>query len=296
VEIALGDLGDPQAVNRAVRGVQTVIHCGAAMKGGWLEHRRATVVGTQNILNACRDHGVRKLVHISSLSVVDWAGARRGDPLNESSPFEPRPEARGAYTRAKLDAERLVSQCCTEHALPAVILRPGQIFGGRIPLLTPAVARKLGKRWLMLGNGKVPLPLVYMDDVVDAIVAALDGDLSHGEVIQIVDGQNPTQNEVLKLVMPSASVIRVPRPIVLCLGKLSEFAFAPLRRPSPFSLYRLRSALARRTFPNQRARELLGWSPRVGIQAGMHRAAPHSDTAAELRQPRPAPPVPTASV
>ena len=79
------------------------------MKGGWPEHLGATVVGTQNVIDACRRHDVRQLVHISSMSVVDWAGAAGGGPVDETTPLEPRPEERGAYTRAKLEAERLVS-------------------------------------------------------------------------------------------------------------------------------------------------------------------------------------------
>ena len=86
-----------------------VIHAGAAMKGGWPEHQGSTVVGTRNVIEACLTHGVRQLVHISSMSVVDWAGSSGGAPVSEATPLEPRPEERGAYTRAKLEAERLVS-------------------------------------------------------------------------------------------------------------------------------------------------------------------------------------------
>jgi 2-alkyl-3-oxoalkanoate reductase len=68
-----------------------------------------------------------------------------------------------------------------------VILRPGQIFGGGIPLINGAVARSAGGRWLVLGDGKLELPLVYIDDVVDAIMCSITKRLSHGEVIQIID-------------------------------------------------------------------------------------------------------------
>ena len=61
------------------QGASCVIHVGAAMKGGWLEHQGGTVVGTQNVLDACRKHGVEQLVHISSMSVIDWAGADGDD-------------------------------------------------------------------------------------------------------------------------------------------------------------------------------------------------------------------------
>jgi predicted dehydrogenase/nucleoside-diphosphate-sugar epimerase len=290
VEIVVGNLGEASAVARAVAGVDAVIHCGAAMKGGWPEHRGATVVGTQNVLDACRAGGVRKLVHISSLSVVDWAGGKVGQPISENSPLEPRPEARGAYTRAKLQAEQLVGQFCKQHTLPAVILRPGQIFGGAAPLMTPAVARRLGKRWLILGNGKLPLPLVHMDDVVDGIVAALDGPLVSGEIIQLVDRRQLTQNAVLARTDPRAAVIRIPRAVVFALGKLSEFPFRLLGRQSPLSLYRLRSAMACRSFDCRRAEELLGWHPRVGVDRGIRQALgeparSHSERSSEALVP-----------
>jgi predicted dehydrogenase/nucleoside-diphosphate-sugar epimerase len=272
LEIALGDLGDPQAVDRAVRGAEIVIHAGAAMKGGWIEHQCATITGTRNMLEACKKHGVRKLVHVSSLSVVDWAGGAADAPISETTPYEPRPEDRGAYTRAKLEAERLVVDYTREQGLPAIILRPGQIFGGHIPLLTPAVARRAGKRWLVLGDGRVRLPLVTMDDTVDAILLAAESDLRGGEIIQIVDCEELTQNDVLRLMFGrQARVIRLPRGPVFLLGKCSEVVLGLLGRKSPLAVYRLRSALARRRFESGRAQSLLGWEPRIGVCEGIRR-------------------------
>jgi nucleoside-diphosphate-sugar epimerase len=210
------------------------------------------------------------------MSVVDWAGAGRDAPVDENTPFEPRAQERGSYTRAKLEAEKLVSAFAKEHGLPTVILRPGQIFGGRIPLLTPAVARKAGRRWLVLGGGDVRLPLVYMDDVVDAILLAADGPLRDGEVIQLVDDYTPTQDELLAEVLgPGAKVSHVPRPILFGLGKFSELPLGLLKRQSPVAKYRLKSALARRTFRSVNAK-LLGWSPRVGAREGIRRLSDKS--------------------
>src|SRR6185437_9931081 len=150
VEYCFGNLGDPEAVDRAVKGAERVIHVGAAMKGGWPEHKGGTVVGTQNVIDSCKRHGVKQLVHISSMSVVDWAGSSGNGPVSEAAALEPRADERGAYTRAKLEAEQLVADAAA-NGLPAVILRPGHIFGGGIPLINGAVARNAGGRWLVLG-------------------------------------------------------------------------------------------------------------------------------------------------
>jgi nucleoside-diphosphate-sugar epimerase len=273
VEYVIGDLGDAAAVARAVKGAKTVVHAGAVMKGDWSEHLSGTVMCTQHVIDACRTHGVEQLVHISSLSVIDWAGtaAKPGsNVVDERAALEPRPEERGAYTRAKLEAEKRVVAAAAA-GLPCVILRPGQIFGGGIELMNGAVARRAGGRWLVLGDGKLALPLVYLDDVVDAVLAAVAKRLTRGEIIHIIDGETLTQTDVLELAGGGAGTLRVPRALVFALGKLSELPLAVLRRPSPIALYRLRSALARLTWGTGRAEELLGWRPRVGVREGIRR-------------------------
>jgi nucleoside-diphosphate-sugar epimerase len=268
-----------------------VIHVGAAMKGGWPEHKGGTVVGTQNVIDACKKFGVRQLVHISSMSVIDWAGSAGNGPVSEAAALEPRPDERGAYTRAKLEAERLVVEAAAA-GLPAVILRPGQIFGGGIPLINGAVARNAGGRWLVLGDGKLELPLVYIDDVVDAIMSSVQKRLSGGEIIQIIDPEHLTQKDVLELAGGARPVVRVPRPIVFALGKLSEYPLGALGRQSPVAVYRLKSALARLHYESDRAAALLGWRPRVGVREGIRRvsgeaAAPATTEPAKPAEPRP---------
>ena len=273
VEYCFGNLGDPAAVDHAVQGAEVVIHCGAAMKGGWPEHKGGTVIGTQNVIDACKKYSVQQLVHISSMSVIDWAGSAGNGPVSEAANLEPRPDERGAYTRAKLEAEQLVAAAAAA-GLPAVILRPGQIFGGGIPLINGAVARSAGGRWLVLGDGKLELPLVYIDDVVDAIMAAIAKQLTGGEVIQIIDPEHLTQEDVLGLAGGSKAILRVPRPVVFALGKLSEYPLGALGRPSPVAMYRLQSALARLHYDSDRAAQLLGWRPKVGVREGIKRVQP----------------------
>lgn len=272
VEYVLGDLGDAAAVDTAVKGAETVIHAGAAMKGGWPEHKRGTVDGTQHVVDACTNHGVKQLVYISSMSVIDWAGSDNG-AVSEQARLEPRPEQRGPYTRAKLEAERIVSAAAGA-GVPCVILRPGQIFGGGIPLISGAVARQAAGRWLVLGDGKLELPLVYIDDVVQAIVAAIDKQITHGEIIQIIDPEHLTQEDVLAAAGGARPVLRVPRRLVFALGKLTELPLAAIGKQSPIGTYRLKSALARLHYESDRAMTLLGWRPHVGVREGIKRVSP----------------------
>ena len=269
IEYAFGNLGDPAAVNRAIQGAEVVIHCGAAMGGSWQAFEGATVVGTHNVIDACLAHDVKQLVHISSLSVIDFAGSENG-VIDETTPLEPRAAERGFYTQAKLEAEKQVTEAA-KRGLPCAILRPGQIFGGGIPLITGAVARSAGSRWLVLGDGEIELPLVYIDDVVDAVFQTVEKKLDRGQVIQLVDPEVLTQSDVLALAGGNKAKLSIPRAIVFGLGKLSEMPMKLLKRASPIAEYRLRSALSKVQYQSDVAKKLLGWEPRVGVREGMRR-------------------------
>ena len=155
-----------------------------------------------------------------------------------------------------------------------MILRPGQIFGGGIPLINGAVARRAGGRWLVLGDGKLELPLVYIDDVVDAIMAAVDKSARRrrGHPDHRPRAAHPGGGARARRRRRGESM-RVPRPVVFALGKLSEYPLGALGVQSPVALYRLRSGLARVEFESRRAEERLGWSPRVGVREGIRRVS-----------------------
>src|SRR5690606_37857458 len=89
VQVALGDLGDPVAVRRAVDGVHTIYHLGAAMRGGADDFDRGTVAGTQNIVDSALTFDVAKLIYMSSLSVLEAASVRESDRITEDWPLEP---------------------------------------------------------------------------------------------------------------------------------------------------------------------------------------------------------------
>ena len=272
IEVVLGDLGDPQAVARAVAGTKLVYHLGAAMTGSRADFQRGTEVGTRNVVDAIlRDENAR-LVHVSSLSVLHASRAAASDVITETWPLEPHPTLRGNYTLFKLRAEQIVAAAIRDRGLRAVILRPGQVFGPGAALLTPAVARRLGSRLVVLGDGSVPLPLVYVEDLIDALLAAAERGPFDGTILQIVDdGATLDQNEFLKRLHNRVprEVVRVPRPLVYSLALGVQTAFGLLRRPAPLNVYRVRSALSRLRFDSSRARAVLDWKPRIGVDRGL---------------------------
>jgi nucleoside-diphosphate-sugar epimerase len=147
----------------------------------------------------------------------------------------------------------------------------------------------------VLGDGKLELPLVYVDDVVDAILRAIDRRIAGGEVIQLIDPTRLTQEHVLGMAGGALPIVRVPRSLVFALGKLSELPLGLIGKPSPIAAYRMRSALARLRYESDRAEALLGWVPRVGVHEGIRRVLDRDRPRVRLVppiEPRPAPDAP----
>jgi len=208
------------------------------------------------------------------MSVMDHAGHADGVPVTEKSPYEPFPNKRGAYTQTKLQAEHMVLDAIRDRGLRAVILRPGQIFGPGAEQTTPNGVIGIGGQWIVAGGGGRALPLVYRDDVVDAILLAASSDRALGKILNIVDPVKVDQNEYLRHCIPGlkrAKVRRVPVPLLM-LGALGiEMLGAMLKREVPLSRYRIRSLKPLSPFDVSQAREILGWTPSVGAKEGLRR-------------------------
>ncbi len=154
-----------------------------------------------------------------------------------------------------------------ERGLPAVILRPGQIWSEKSPLISAAVGIRAGNRLLVIGDDSNLPPLVHVDDVVEAIVLATQSTFRNGEVFQFVDNELMSREELVRLYTlkrePGLQVLRVPLKLACFLASGVEMLTNLLKRPAPVSPYRLRSAVAPLAFDCSKAREQLGWQPRA---------------------------------
>ncbi len=272
LQLVYGDLGNPAVVDRAMEGIEIAFHVGASMKGGPFEYHSGTVWGTRNVVDACERHGVRQLVYVSSIAVLDQAGHEPGVPVTESSDYEPFPQQRGLYTQTKLEAEKMVLSAAAEGRIHAVVLRPGQIYGPGAEKVPPSGTINIAGRWLVVGSGKHHVPLVYIENVVDALLLAANPDLPNGAIFQLIDPEGIRQREYVEYVRRSGRPVRasyVP-PWFL---KLAGFGVAllgkVLKRPVPLTPYRVRSITPLWPCDCTAAHTRLGWQPRVTIQEGM---------------------------
>jgi predicted dehydrogenase/nucleoside-diphosphate-sugar epimerase len=273
VQTVIGDLGDPRIVDHAIAGAGVVYHVGAAMRGGPRDFEAGTLWGTRNVIEACRRHAAPRLVYVSSMSVFDHAGRRSGEVLTEDYRFEPHPQLRGAYTQTKLTAEQMVADAIVKDHLPAVILRPGQIFGPGAEQVTPNGTIALAGRWIAIGSGAQALPLVYRDDIVDALLLAGTSPQALGRIFNLVDTDSVDRTTYLRRCKAklgaSLKLMWLPEWVFMCLAIGVELLGKVLKRDVPLTRYRVRSLRPLTNFDTKAARDVLGWTPRVGVKRGL---------------------------
>ena len=286
VEVMYGDLGDSDAVSRAVEGTELVFHVGGTVSGGPADYERGNVAATKNVVAAAQLWDVRRLVYVSSLSVLQAAGTRKGQLIREDWPLEAYPQLRGHYTQTKLAAEQIVRKAIEQEGLRAVILRPGEVVGAGAPLLSSGVAPRLKNRLVMFGDGASNVPLVDVEDLTDAILAAADEAAPLGSTYHLVDAEQVTQNEIAEAYIAAVdrdlSIMHVPRLVVYAGALMVQILCRLLGRPAPLSIYRVRSALAPRRFDCALAMRELGWQPQRGARSGLAKALGRLDTVPAL--------------
>jgi predicted dehydrogenase/nucleoside-diphosphate-sugar epimerase len=188
VELIQGDLQDETAVRELVAGCDAVIHCAVGTAWGQRQEIfKVTVDGTRKLAEAALAAGVKRFVHLSTISVYGDDGAMTGT-IDETTPVKP---ASGSeYGESKSAAEDAI-QDLVRRGLSAVIFRPARVYGpfSRI-FIERALAAIAEGRFQWLGDPHVPADMVYVDNVVHGILLALaaPADRVSGETFTIGDG------------------------------------------------------------------------------------------------------------
>lgn len=268
---APADLRDRDAVVEACRGMDAVVHAGALSSpwGPRAEFHAVNVGGTEAVLEGCRRHGVRRLVHVSSPSVV--FDGRDHVELTETAPY-PRRFA-SVYSLTKKLAEDRVNAA---PEVPSVILRPKAMFGpGDRALLPRLVQAARAGRLPQVGDGSNRVDLTYVDDVVRAILLALEAPAAAGRTYHVTGGEHvplwPTIRNVLERVGIRARLRPVPLPVVLAAAALMEARAAVTGREPTLTRYSAAILGRTQTYDIAAARRDLGYAPRVSVAEGIER-------------------------
>lgn len=263
----LGEDSLPEVLSK----VDVVIHAAAVLSGDDAVQLRDTVAPTRVMLQAMKSLATPpRLVHVSSLSVLGYAGLSPMALIDEATPLETEPAERDAYTRAKLRQEADVLAASDRVAVH--IVRPGTIYGpGR--LWNSHVGAGLGPVLFRIG-GAGEIPLIHVTDCATALVKAAEqpGKSGAPQILHLVGDNLPDRPRYLAA-LRKGGWPRVVFPLpwqALDLGGrvLSAIPGLPgLLRPSV-----LRARMMPLRYSNDRAKAALGWRPRIDFATGMARA------------------------
>jgi nucleoside-diphosphate-sugar epimerase len=273
IEIATGDLGDPESIHRAAAGVEVVYHVAAMYREARQPPRAYAAVnveGTRHVLEAARAAGVRRVVHCSTAGVH---GHVEHPPAAEDAPLSPGDH----YQRTKLEGEQLARRFGEQGGLDVVIARPVGIYGPgdtRFLKLFRGIAHG---RFPMLGSGQVFYHLTYVDDVVEGLRLCGETAAAAGRTYLLAGAKYTTLNELVATIARVLGVrppwLRLPVWPVWLAGAVCEAICVPLRLEPP--LYRRRVDFYRksRAFDISHARHDLGYEPRVDLETGLRQTA-----------------------
>lgn len=274
VPVHRGDVRRAETLVAPMRGVEGVLHL-AAMMDVWRpieDYRAVNVAGTENVCRAAQRAGVRRLVHMSSTSVY---GVGRRGPVHEGFPLAPHPDP---YPVTKAEADTLVQRMIAEEALPAVVIRPDQIFGPGDHMHFAHMADRLRSGTsVIVGSGHNAVPFVYVTDAVQGLLRALDDERALGQAYNITHDQPLTQRQLLEAIAQSIGAkpprLHIPYRVLSAAGYAAERAatLAGSRRRPPITRLGVAFFGTDNRHSIDKAQRELGYTPRVPLRDGIQR-------------------------
>lgn len=252
IEVISGDVSDPHFMRRLVEGRGVVFHLAAliAIPYSYISPTiffNTNVMGTLNVLEACRESGVKRAIFTST---SECYGTARSVPINENHPLQ----AQSPYSASKIGADKAVESFYCAYGAPVVTVRPFNTYGPRQSaraIIPTIISQTLSDSpVLQLGTLSPVRDMTYVSDTAAGFIAAAEAEGVEGEVINLGFGEGYAIGDLVERIFSLTGV----RKEIVCQEQRI--------RPEKSEVMRLIS-------DNTRARERLGWSPKVGLDEGL---------------------------
>jgi nucleoside-diphosphate-sugar epimerase len=252
LNLVTGDVRDFELVSSVVRGHQRVIHLAAQAFIPFsyeepLQVAGINAIGSVNVFKTCLNQKVERLVHVSSSEVY---GSAKYTPMDEAHSLNPY----STYSVAKAAADMWAQTFYWEHKLPVVILRPFNTFGPRetLPYFIPEMIRQCLKEPVInVGNLETSRDFTYVEDTVNAMVAALETKDAEGQIMNIGTSRTHKMEEILDLIKKEVGAEE--KDVVVDKTRL-----------------RLKDVEVL-VADNEKAKRILGWSPETNFEEGIRK-------------------------
>lgn len=251
VEVVTGDVQDPFSIRKFVEGCEVVFHLASliAIPFSYIAPQAyvaTNVMGTLNVMQACLEEGVSKVVHTSTSETY---GTARYVPIDENHPLH----AQSPYSASKIGADKIAESYFLSFDLPVAIIRPFNTYGPRQSaraVIPTIISQALHSDQLILGSTHPTRDLNYVSDTVNAFLKTAVSDESIGEIINIGSGKE-------------ISIRQLAEKILRIIGKNAYIQTDEQRvRPPKSEVNRLLADISK-------SEKLLGWKPEVSLDQGL---------------------------
>ncbi|MDD5297431.1 MAG: NAD-dependent 4,6-dehydratase LegB [Rhodocyclaceae bacterium] len=251
VEVVTGDIQDPFSVSAAVKGCRTVYHLSSliAIPYSYVAPQNyvtTNVLGAVNVMQACREHGVDKVVHTST---SECYGTAQYVPIDEKHPLQ----GQSPYSASKIGADMIAESYWRSFGLPVAIVRPFNTFGPRQSaraVIPTIISQALAGKDIRLGSLTPTRDLNYVEDTVEGFVRVAQAPESTGQVLNIGSGREISIGDLAQLILKmTGSDARI-------------LADESRMRPE-------KSEVERLLCNAEKAHRLVGWQPRFTLEQGL---------------------------
>jgi NAD dependent epimerase/dehydratase len=256
IEIVNGDIVDPFFVAHAVKDREAVFHLAAliAIPHSYVapaSYVQTNVVGTLNVLEACRTHGVERLVHTST---SECYGTAHYTPIDEEHPLQ----GQSPYSASKIGADKIAESYYLSFGVPVATLRPFNTYGPRqsARAVLPSILSQLlaGRRELHLGDTEPVRDMTFVGDTVASFLKLAECAVALGQVVNVGTGRGVKIGELAELAM---KIVGCSVPIVC----------------DPKRVRPAKSEVRTLLCDAGKAKRLMDWQPRVSLEMGLEQTA-----------------------
>lgn len=269
-QLITGDIRSEDLLKKIVPGIDCIFHLASAhleVSKPESYYWETNVEAVRRFLEIAQGAGVKRFVHCSSVGVF---GKIKELPANENSPCAPDI----LYEKTKLAGEKEVLDFSKDAKIEVIVLRPAWVYGPRCPR-TLKLFRTIKKgRFFMVGDGQNFRHPIYISDMVDAFeLAATQGNSILGQPFIIAYSQaTPLKtlvHEIARVQEAKILPFSVPLPLMIMACVVIEKIFDQLKKEPPFSTRSLKFFTESSSFDISRARNLLGFQPKISLRKGL---------------------------
>ena len=265
---------DKETILQAVEGMDYVFHCGALSSpwGRYEAFYEANVLGTENIISACKQHNVKRLIHVSTPSIYFDTKDRLDVKEDDALPSK----FLNHYAETKYLAEKRIDEAFQD-GLPVITIRPRAIFGPGDTAIIPRLIRANQERFIpIIHQGKARIDLTYVENVVDALILCMNSNKATlGKKYNISNGESVVLKDVLGRLFNELKMDfhykQIPYRLAYSIAYLMEKKAVLFRSKEEPMLtrYSVTVLSSSQTISIDKAEQELGYQPEISVEEGI---------------------------